>query len=430
MSVGTLHTKVVLDEPGKIHCGNRDPVRGHVNITYSPGQGNAGAELFGHLSVFVTLHGRAKTKIWKSNGQSTSIYRGRAPLFSRRVLVYDDSFRAQPRDAAILPFSLTFPEFTDATAVDEFIDQDSKYICHRNQPLPPSFQNSYHGFAHRYEAFVEYRVGVDVAMPQIQVHVNKPTKYLEPVVHYERPKTTQMANSRPHDWRGYISVRNELLLPESDRPSGFKEKTKALFGATNFPAYAFDWVCFVPQDVYLGQPACFEVHIKPRERECTATLVPEIRLKNFRVEIKAHTQVRARRSIFRCPESEGNYTVHATVGVIDNNDPFSKANDNTKFINTEALGSEKIGTLPSSFATYNISQAYALKISFAFEITDKVKHIDRENRVMVHPPLETGGLSAPTAAGPSSQVSGGETKESKLPPYEFLPPYEETPKKP
>ncbi|KAI0548150.1 hypothetical protein F4679DRAFT_551457 [Xylaria curta] len=400
MSIGTLFTNIVLSEPGKIHCGNHDPVLGYINIRYSAWQESA--ELFGPLKVSVFLHGRAKTKIWKSNGQTTSIYRGRAPLISRKVLVYDDSFRAQPGEEAVFPFSLTFPELTDAMVIDEF-DEDSRFITQPNHPLPPSFQSSYRGFAHRYEAFVEYRVGVDVVMPQLPVRVSK---LLEPVVQYERPRAPQPVAGRPYDWRGYVSVKNELLLPESDRPSGFKQKTKALLGAGHFPTYAFDWVCLAPKDIHLGQPACFEVQIKPRAQECTATLIPDVRLKYFLVEIMAHTEVRAHRQIFRCPESEGNYRICQMAGAIDNGEPFSKANGYTKVVNTEALGTGRSGTLSSSFATYNISQT------------------DREYAIMVHPPLETAPLPVTAVAGPSEPQNTQEM-ESDLPRYEPLPSYEQ-----
>ncbi|KAI0448295.1 hypothetical protein F5B21DRAFT_519008 [Xylaria acuta] len=424
MSVGTLYAHIVFSEPGKIHCGNHDPVLGHISIRYSAGQKNPSAELFGPLQIFVFLHGRAKTKIWKSNGQTTSVYRGRAPLFSRKVLVYNDSFRAQPGEATIFPFSLTFPEVTDAMVIDDF-DDDPRFISQRNHPLPPSFQSSYHGFAHRYEAFVEYRVGVDVVMPQLPVDINRPTKYQEPVVRYERPRAAQLARGRPCDWRGYVSVKNELLLPESDRPSGFRQKTKALLGAGNFPTYAFDWVCLAPKDIHLGQLACFEVQIKPREHECTATLVPQVHLKYFLIEVMARTQVRAARQIFRSPESEGNYTICKMMGAIDNREPFSKANEYTKIVNTEALGSGRTGALSSSFATYNISQTHTIKISFAFEVTDKVKHIDREYAITVHPPLDTAPPSITALAGPSSRPQNTKDVESDLPRYDPLPSYEQ-----
>ncbi|KAI0483461.1 hypothetical protein F4859DRAFT_399804 [Xylaria cf. heliscus] len=424
MSVGSLYTTTVLSEPGRVHCGNHDPVQGHVNIKYYAAPKNPSAELFGPLKVFVFLHGRAKTKIWKSNGQTTSVYRGRAPLFSQRVLVYDDSFRAQPGESAIFPFSLTFPEVTDTVGVDEF-DEDPRFIYRQSHPLPPSFQSSYHGFAHRYEAFVEYRIGVDVMMPQLPVDVTRPTMYQEPVIRYERPRASQPVGARPRDWRGYISVKNELLLPEADRPSGFRQKTKALLGAGNFPTYAFDWVCLAPADIHLGQSACFEVQIKPRAQECTAPLVPEVRLKYFLIQIMAHTQVRAHRQIFRCPESEGNYRICQMMGAIDNRDAFSKANEYTKIVNTEALGSGKTDTLGSSFSTYNISQTHTIKISFAFDLTDKVKHIDREYAITIHPPLETAPPPITAIAGPSSEPQNTEDTISDLPRYEPLPSYEQ-----
>ncbi|KAI1300555.1 hypothetical protein F5Y03DRAFT_363742 [Xylaria venustula] len=427
MSVGTLHTQIVLDEPAKVHCGPSDPVSGVVKIRYRPGQKNVGAELFGPLTVSIFLHGRAKTKVWKSNGQTTSVYRGRAPLFSQKVLVYNDSFRVQPGELTVFPFTAFFPETAYAAVMDDF-NEDPRFICHPNQPLPPSFQSSYRGFANRYEAFVEYRVGVDVDMPRLQVDVLKPTKYAEPVVYYERPRHSRPTSPKPSDWRGYVSVRNELLLPESERPAGFRQKTKALFGAGHFPIYAFDWSCLAPTQVHIGQPMCFEVNIKPRENESTAALIPQVQLKHFQIEISAHTQVRAHTSIFRSPGAEGNYTVCQMMGVKDSNEPFSKANDNTKIINTEPLGTRsRVGLFATSFATYNISHAYSCKISFAFQLTDKMKYVDKEFLLTVLPPLETAPPPPPAVAGPSSappQPEDIENKESELPRYEPAPPYE------
>lgn len=432
MSVGTLHTDIILNDPGRIHCGTRDPVQGHVNIRYTPGPKNANAELFGPLAVAVVLHGRAKSKIWKSNGQSTSIYRGRAKLFAKGAEIYNDSFRAQSGDAQSFPFSVSFPEnaipvcdMSGYIVEQDTFTEDPRFDTSPSQPLPPSFQSSYHGFAHRYESFVEYRLGVQVTMPQLQVAVIKPTEDEEPIIHYERPRVPPSISMKPPPvWRGYESVRNELLLPESDRPSGFRQKTKALLGAGHFPTYAFDWVCLAPNEIHLGQPVCFEVKIMPREHECTATLIPEVRLKYFRIDITAHTQVRAKAVLFSCPGSEGNYKVYQAIGAIDSQEPFSKANDNTKVVNTDAIGSGRIGSFVTTFTTFNISQIYTTKIGFAFELVGKLKHIEREYATMVHPPLEIPRHPPSTTAGPSSQPFSGENRSSGLPQYEPAPPYE------
>ncbi|KAI0191893.1 hypothetical protein F4808DRAFT_443569 [Astrocystis sublimbata] len=421
MSVGTLHANILFSEPGKIHCGSSDPVLGHVSIRYQPSQRNPGAELFGPLQVMVYLHGRAKTKIWKSNGQSTSIYRGRAALFARKALVYDDSFKAQPGEEGVFPFSLTFPELTDGTDLDDFDDADPRFVCQRRQPLPPSFQSDYRGFAHHYESFVEYRVGVDVIMPQLRVDVIKPDRYQEPLVRYERPRMSQPTQAAPLNWRGYVSVKNELLLPEEDRPSGFRQKTKAFLGAANFPTYAFDWVCLAPQIFHLGQPAAFEVQIKPREKECTAPLVPEVRLSYFQIEIEARTQVRADRTIFRNPESEGTYSIGQMAGVIDSPQPFSKANEYTKIVNMPPIAGPS-----SSFATYNISHRHGIKLMLAFQVTDKPKQFRREYAIAIHPPLEMPAAPEPAIAGPSSAAQDT-TDAEPLPQYEPPPSYEKAP---
>ncbi|KAI1172214.1 hypothetical protein F4777DRAFT_522634 [Nemania sp. FL0916] len=427
MSIGTLYAEVILDEPGLVHCGNGDPVTGHVAIRYQPSSKNATTELFGPLKIFVTLQGRAKTKIWISRGQSSRTYRGRAPLLARRMLVYNDSFRAQPKETRTFPFSLTFPDIADVLMVDDFME-DSRFTCQKHQVLPPSFQSSGRSLGQRYEAFVEYSVAVNADMPQLQVDVRSPINYEAPVVQYERPRVPQRAKRRLYDWRGYVSLSNELLLPESDRPTGFKQKTKAFFGATQFPTYAFDWVCLAPKDIYLGLPACFEVQIKPREQECTAVLVPQVWLKYFRIEITGHTLVRAERTIFRCPESEGHQTVLQLEGAITNqSDPFSKGNENTKIINTLALGSANMGTFGSTFSTYNISRSYSVKIKLGFEITDDVRRVEHEYAVMVHAPPDTETVPTAAVAGPSTQPPDAGNTTSDLPQYEELPPYEPGP---
>lgn len=130
-------------------------------------------------------------------------------------------------------------------------------------------------------------------MSRLQVDITKPGKYEEPLVRYEPPRKFILASARPYNLSDYVAVKNELLLPEADRPTGFKQKAKAAFSSDYFPTYSFDWTCVAPRDLILGQPAVFEVRIRPREQECTAPLIPDVRLTSFNATIVAHTQVRA-----------------------------------------------------------------------------------------------------------------------------------------
>ena len=151
-------------------------------------------------------------------------------------------------------------------------------------------------------------------MPRLQVDISKPEKDNEPFVRYERPRLARVVKDDPVKWTGYISVKNELLLPEADRPTGFKQKAKAALSSDYFPTYSFDWECLAPRHLYFGQPAAFEIHIRPRENECTAVVIPDVHLSSLTAEVKAHTQVRAEKQLFTSPESSSDTTVSQADG--------------------------------------------------------------------------------------------------------------------
>ena len=427
MGIGTLQATVVLDSPGKTHYGSTDPVTGFIKLTFRPstkGRADSSPELFGPLQVAVTFHGRAKTKIWKKQGNSTHIYRGRAPLFALSKRIYDDSFKAQPYESNAIPFELYFPEAAQATIDSVGWDSDQRFDFQPGDPLPPTFSDSYYGFTNRYETFVEYRVGVDVAMRGIQINIDTPDKDLEPSVQYERPPSATPISGKPLLFKGYESVKNELLLPEADRPTGFKQKAKAAFSSDFYPTYSFDWSCIAPQHIHIGQPIAFEVYIRPRDKECTAVVIPEVYLSNFTVDIKAFTVVRAERQLFSSPEAYSDEPRATLKGIVDNKGPFSKANDWVKTINTKDF----VG-ICSEFKTYNISRRYKLKVKGVFTVAGKVKDFSQESSIVVYPPLQSTipsvGPSSSAIAGPSTHPFGSGNAENALPQYERPPEYEE-----
>ena len=427
MAIGTLVAKIILDEPRKIHYGSTNPVNGKVVLTYAPSsktREESSPDLFGPLQLAVNLHGRSKTKVYKSNGQTTSIYRGRAPLFSQSKRIYDDSFRARPNEKHEFPFQLSFTESLPTKSVGDW-QEDGRFKYEAGTPLPPSFSNSYRGFANRYECFVEYRIGVRVAMPRLQVTIVKPEKYDEPLVLYERPRPHAAINERPLPRKGYESVKNEFLLPEADRPTGFKAKAKAAFSSDYYPTYAFSWTLNAPQHLYLGQPLVFEIFIRPSEKECTAILVPEVHLTFFQVEIRAVTDVRAEKQLWSSPEASSDQEKLRLKGALDDNGPFSKANDWTKVINTRDLRG-----VCGNFQSPNISLRYRMRVRGTFSFANKQKEFEKDYTVTIHPPLELANASlweasSSAAAGSSSQPLRMDSLEAALPEYDRPPEYEE-----
>lgn len=425
MAVGTVLAKIILDEPRKVHYGSSEPVKGRVQLIYTPStktRTESNPELFGPLELSVKFHGRCKSKVWKQSGQTTHIYRGRTPLFSKVVKIYDDSYKTKPNEPHHFPFELYFPEVSSNTGI--FWDEDPRFAHKPGDPLPPSFSNAYRGFANHYESFVEYRVGVNVNMPRLQLIIAKPEKYDEPLVKYDRPRLPAPIRESLRPIRGREEVQNEFLLPEADRPSGFRQKSKAFFSTNFYPTYGFHWTITGPHHLYLGQPLAFEVNIKPIESS-TAVLIPEVKLQHFGVEIKAVTQVRAERQLFSSPEAHSDEIKISMRGMLDDAGPFSKANDWTKIVNTRELRD-----VCSSFKTYNIAQTYKMRIRGAFTLAEKVKEFDIERAVAIHPALANtssggGQGSSSAAAGSSSRPLGMESVEVALPEYDRPPEYEE-----
>ena len=67
-----------------------------------------------------------------------------------------------------------------------------------------------------------------------------------------------------------LFISNELLLPEENRPSGFRQKAKAALSSDFYPHYIFEWSVTAPQHVHVGRPMAFEIRVKVNEQASTA----------------------------------------------------------------------------------------------------------------------------------------------------------------
>lgn len=417
MAIGTLNARVVLDEPSTIHYGSADPVKGKVILTYMPSaktREESSLELFAPLQLALIFHGRSKTKIWKSSGQNQHIYRARVPLFSARKKIYDDSVRIRQSRPQEIPFTLYFPE--SYAGSQGLFEENSRFQVQPAEPLPPSFNNSYHGFANRYECFVEYRIGVVATVPRLQVEIVTPEKDYEPQVYYDYARLPAAMNARPSPRKGWVSVQNELLLPEADRPVGFRAKAKAALSSNYYPTYGFDWTILAPQHLYVGQPLALEVAIRPREKLCTAPLVPDVHLAYIDITIRAVIDVRAEKQLFSCPSAHSDEEKLSLKGGMLDKGPFSKANDWSKTINTRELRG-----VCSTYQTANISLTYRMNIRGSFTVAGKSKDFESDFTVVIHPPIER----ADAEAGSSAQPLGMASLEAALPQYDRPPEYDE-----
>lgn len=264
MVIGTLSTSVVLSEPRRVHYGCEAIVTGHVSLHYTSTLNDAAtAELFGPLSVVITLRGRAKTKIWHSDGNTRQIYRGGAPLFSISHIIHDGPIRLLQGSTHQVPFALSFPDRVQHISHVEEWQPDGRFNTEAGS-LPPTFSISYSGFVHRFDAFTEYRLGAVSSMYGIDLRTVNVEEDNEPAVLYSQPEIPMsQASYEKLIHTQQVKLQNKHLLPEHEHPSGLREKAKALFKSDYFPEYHFEVQLHAPVALYVGSVVAFEIVVRP-----------------------------------------------------------------------------------------------------------------------------------------------------------------------
>ena len=428
MSAGSVTGKIVLDHPSKYHCGPDDPVTGHVALTYFARARKSQADssdlqtLFGPLKIFADFTGRAKTKIHKSNGNSSSTYRGRAPLFAQHHKIYDGPYSSKTGECVRFPFSFNFPACTQNMPSQGDFRQDPRFHEEAGGPLPPTFATSNMGFHRNFVAFVEYRIGASLRMPGIDIEIRGlGDDELRPHVLYEQPPppANELTRNKTRQYSHTIEIQNEHLLPEDQRPSGFRQKTKFMLSSQQYPTYIFDIVSTVSTDVYLGQPLVFELSVHPNFNRCTAPLPPQIKLIWLRAELRPRVDIRAEFGFFSAEEAhKKGHGPPLQTEIIDKDTPFCKANDHTKVVRTRG----PILGIQSSFSTYNICQQYTLEVEFCIAAANTQKSHKRQVAVTVHGPVgdamtgQSGnGFSSPDYAEASSSSAAAFSQAQALP---------------
>jgi hypothetical protein len=449
MSAGLVTGKIVLDHPSKCHRGSDDPVTGYVALTYhararkSQAGSNDIQTLFGPLKIFADFTGRAKTKIHKSNGNSSSTYRGRAPLFAQHHKIYDGPYNSKAGECVKFPFSFNFPQCTQNMPGQGDFRQDVRFHEEAGGPLPPTFATSNMGFHRNFVAFVEYRIGASMRMPGIDIEVcgldNEDTR---PVVLYEQPPppVDEVVRHKTTQYSHTAELQNEFLLPKDERPSGFRQKTKFMFSSQQYPTYTFDIVSTVTSEIYLGHPLTFELSVHPNFNRCTAPLPPEIKLLWLRAELRPRVDIRAEYGFFSAEEAhKKGHSPPMQTEILDKDVPFCKANDHTKVVHTRG----PVMGIQSSFSTYNICQQYTLEVEYSIAAAGTQKTFKRQVPVTVHGPVgdETMGQSthasnngeyveaSSSAAAAAAAVCFGpgfsSNASNALPEYERPPEYDE-----
>ena len=421
MSLGELKAIISLDDPERVHHGHAEPVKGTVRLTYRPSQktvAETSTELFGPLHVAITLHGRTKSKIWKRRGEGTTLYRGRFPLFSHSVTIYDEVFKASPGETHLVPFEIAFPPHVQWESDHGWKSASEFLIPHPEMPLPPTMYKP-RGLHSSFAGFVEYRLSCSATMRGIKVDLSVPNKDEAEHIKYEQPQLHSPLSSTPHNLWDTITAQNKQLLPEADRPKGFWENVKAAVKSDFYPRYVFSWHVDGPRGIYHNQPLAFDVRIRICDEQCTAPVIPQIRLGNFTAEIQAVTKVRTRGAFNSYQSASGNTTLERSlVGIQGISEPFGTLNDWAMHIEMPAISP------PTTFRTVNIAVAYRIKLHGTFSCAGTTKNFSESWYIDVHPPIATpiASESAPMNGHVVKAILAESRVDPDMPRDEDLPP--------
>ena len=386
MSNGSLHVKILLDKPHHVYCGSGEPVTGRVSLRYVPAYDSRGmpqaTELFGPLRVFMLFKGRIKTKILE--GQY--IYRSRVELFSVPSTAHDGPIQIPAQATRFVPFAVRFPDATARTSYPEFEPHDDRFDVSPSQQLPPTCRDD------KISGFVEYWVDVRVTVPGLHVAACAPEEGAGPRVLYEPPGPLAPPAPKAHQVKGSLFVQNVHLLPEEERPRGFRQKVRASFSSSSdLPTATFSWSLTAPTQMSRGDPIELAVCVKPNPARSTAPITPDVRLVRCAVSITAFSAMRSEINLMHSHESTHSVDHVCAVPSLVNSAPFSADADWT--INIVAHPPKN---LPSSFKSVNIAQFYRMKVHLKFLLAGETFEYVRPISLAIFPPV-TSLLPAPDA---------------------------------
>lgn len=220
-SLGVLFSRVVVDNPDRIHYGNEEAVTGNVTLRYRPKVRSHTTELFGPLLIQVTFQGVLKAV----RGKEYSI--AAVKLFSKTAKLHDGPFRADPDTDYQFSFSTTFPESADpresiVPTIKKQADGSLRYGMHVTnvtvEDLPPTLSSRLSrsdlnllgpAIGSACHIDVSYSISASIQMPGLDAVIAKSSE--DARVLYELPKVPPAMVSAL-DMRSNVEMRMKVQV--------------------------------------------------------------------------------------------------------------------------------------------------------------------------------------------------------------------------
>ena len=281
--------------------------------------------------ITISLVGRVKSKIVRSNGQnSSSIYRGRAPLFEYRQVLFKGP-NTMKTNGHTWPFSFTFPTRCVARGADPFKQRHGLFDLNLQQTLPPSFANENHTFGWRGECFVKYELEASL--------IGNRTKIFS-LGDLKNGRTLDFATTRDIESikpdfieRAHkIACHSLRLQPgHEDGPLSFKEKLQSM-RTSKLPVAMFNLHMLIPKVGILAQPLPLILRIDHDIEASTTQSPPIVTLRKCTVQLQANTYIQCiRDEMFREGDEQRDWSDDHHIASVDYSADMDKAPPVTEY---------------------------------------------------------------------------------------------------
>ena len=339
----------------------------HINVPNT--KCRAGATVSGTVSlhgdvdidvqvITIRLVGRCKSKVVRRNGNSSTTYRGRAPLLEYRQVLFRGP-NTMKTNGHSWPFSFTFPSHCVARGADAFKQRHGLFDINTQQSLPPSFASEHTGFSGwTGECFVKYELEASLIGRKIfSLGDLKSGKTLDFT-------TTRDIETFKPEFIGKgqrIACHSLRLQPgHEDGPLTFKEKLQSLY--KELPLAVFDLHVFLPKVGILARPLPLVLKMNHDAQASTAQSSPIITLRKCTVMLQAITYIQCiRDELLRQGDEQRDWSDDLHVASVDYSANMDKAPPVTESMDLQNLMQIKVPWYyKPTFSTFNIRRTYRL----------------------------------------------------------------------
>ena len=177
--------------------------------------------------ITISLVGRCKTKVMRSNGNSSTTYRGRAPLLEYRQELFRGPNKMKTNGHS-WPFSFTFPTHCVARGADPFKQRHGLFDTNPRQSLPPSFASDNNSFGWQAQCFVKYELEASLIGDRMKIFSLGDLKN-EKTLEFTTTRDIEALNPDFIEKGQRIACYSLRLQPDHEHgPLTFKEKLQSM----------------------------------------------------------------------------------------------------------------------------------------------------------------------------------------------------------